>query len=71
MSGGGNSHMTGVFFLGNANAFTLAGNSGANVSLSAQFITRRMSVTGGATVNLVLNPFDAVPVVVNDMVLVR
>lgn len=71
MSGGGNSHMTGVFFLGNADAFTLAGNSGANVSLSAQFITRRMSVTGGATINLVLNPFDAVPVVVNDMVLVR
>ncbi|MBW3574914.1 MAG: Tad domain-containing protein [Actinobacteria bacterium] len=71
LSGGGNSHMTGVFFLGNANAFTLAGNSGANVSLSAQFITRRMSVTGGATVNLVLNPFDAVPVVINDLMLVR
>ena len=71
MSGGGSSHMTGVFFLGNADAFTLTGNSGANVSLSAQFITRRMTVTGGATVNLVLNPFDAVPVVVNDMVLVR
>lgn len=53
------------------NAFTLAGNSGANVSLSVQFISRRMSVTGGATVNLVLNPFNAVPVVVNDMVLVR
>ena len=71
MSGGGNSHMTGVFFLGNADAFTLTGNSGANVSLSAQFITRRMTVTGGATVNLVLNPFDAVPVVIYDMVLVR
>ncbi len=71
VSGGGGSHMTGIFFLGNADAFTLAGNSGANVSLSAQFITRRMSVTGGATVNLVLNPFDAVPVIIYDMVLVR
>lgn len=71
ISGGGSTSMTGVYFLGNADAFNLAGNSGANVSLSAQFISRRMSVTGGATVNLVLNPFDAVPVVVNDLVLVR
>lgn len=71
MSGGGNSQMTGVFFLGNADAFVLTGNSGANVSLSAQFITTRMKVTGGATVNLVLNPFDAVPVVVYEMALVR
>ncbi|MBW3575229.1 MAG: Tad domain-containing protein [Actinobacteria bacterium] len=71
ISGGGTSHMTGIFFLGNANAFTLAGGSSGNVSLSAQFITRRMKVTGGATVNLVLDPTDAVPVVVNDMVLVR
>jgi hypothetical protein len=71
ISGGGTSHMTGIFFLGNANAFTLAGGSSGNVSLSAQFITRRMKVTGGATVNLVLDPTDAVPVVINDMVLVR
>ncbi|MBW3548153.1 MAG: hypothetical protein KY452_08500 [Actinobacteria bacterium] len=71
MSGGGSSQMSGVFFLGNADAFTLTGNSGANVYLSAQFITRRMKVTGGATVNLVLDPFDSVPVVIYDMVLVR
>ena len=71
MSGGGSSQMTGIFFLGNADAFTLTGNSGANVYLSAQFITRRMKVTGGATVNLVLDPFDSVPVVIYDMVLVR
>lgn len=71
ISGGGSTHLTGIYFLGNANAFTLAGGSSGNVSLSAQFITRRMKVTGGATVNLVLDPTDAVPVVVNDMVLVR
>jgi hypothetical protein len=71
MSGGGGSQMTGVFFLGNADAFTLAGNSGANVYLSAQFISRRMKVTGGSTVNLVLDPTDSVPVVIYDMVLVR
>ena len=71
VGGGGNTHMAGVFFLGNANQFTLAGNAGANVYLSAQFISTRMKVTGGAVVNLVLNPFDAVPVVIPNMVLVR
>ncbi|HEX7277350.1 MAG TPA: hypothetical protein VF244_08245, partial [Acidimicrobiales bacterium] len=71
MNGGGTGHMTGVYFLGNADAFTLTGNSGANVVLSAQFITRRMKVAGGATINLVLNPLDAVPVIVYQMALVR
>lgn len=71
VNGGGNSRMTGVFFLGNANSFSLAGNSGANVYLSAQFISRTMSVTGGAVVNLVLNPFDTVPLILYDLVLVR
>ncbi len=71
VNGGGNSAMTGVFFLGNAHAFTLAGNAGANVYLSAQFISRTMVVTGGAVVNLVLNPFDTVPLVVYELVLVR
>lgn len=71
VSGGGSTRMSGVFFLPNADAFTLAGNAGANVFLSAQFISQRMKVTGGAVVNLVLDPFDAVPVVIADMVLVR
>jgi hypothetical protein len=71
ISGGGSTHMAGVYFLGNANQFTLAGNAGANVYLSAQFISTRMKVTGGAVVNLVLNPSDAVPVVIPNMALVR
>lgn len=71
MSGGGTGHMTGVYFLGNANAFTLTGGAGANVVLSAQFISRTMKVAGGATINLVLNPFDSVPVIVYEMALVR
>ncbi|MDQ3979662.1 MAG: hypothetical protein M3314_08935, partial [Actinomycetota bacterium] len=71
ISGGGNTRMAGVFFLGNADQFTLAGNAGANVYLSAQFISTRMKVTGGAVVNLVLNPFDAVPVVIPNIALVR
>lgn len=71
MNGGGTGHMTGVYFLGNADAFTLTGGAGANVVLSAQFISRRMKVAGGATINLVLNPFDSVPVIVYQMALVR
>lgn len=71
ISGNGATSMAGIFFLGNADAFTLAGNSGADVYLSAQFISRRMKVTGGAVVNLVLNPYDAVPVVGYELVLVR
>jgi hypothetical protein len=30
-----------------------------------------MSVTGGATVNLTLNPFDSVPFIIYQLVLVR
>ncbi len=71
INGGGDSKMTGVYFLGNANAFNLSGNSGANVHLSAQFIARRMVVSGGAVVNLVLNPLNSVPLLVYELVLVR
>jgi hypothetical protein len=63
--------MAGVYFLGNAHSFNLAGNSGANVHLSAQFISRTMKVTGGAVVNLVINPLNAIPVVVYELLLVR
>jgi hypothetical protein len=71
VTGGGDSKLTGVYFLGNAHAFTLAGGSGANVYLSAQFISRTMVVAGGAIVNLVLNPLDSVPLVVYELILVR
>lgn len=71
VNGGGDSKMTGVYFLGNADSFSLSGNSGANVYLSAQFISRTMSIAGGAVVNLVISPFDSVPFVVYELVLVR
>lgn len=71
VNGGGESRMSGVYFLGNADAFTLAGSSGANVYLSAQFIVRRLNVTGGAVVNLVLNPFDSVPYTIYELSLIR
>ncbi|MBA3652669.1 MAG: hypothetical protein H0W70_00585 [Actinobacteria bacterium] len=71
ISAGGGAAMVGVYFLGNADQFTLTGNSGANVRLNAQFISRRMKVTGGATVSLVLSPYDSIPALVYNMVLVR
>jgi len=71
VNGGGESRMSGVYFIGNADAFTLAGSSGANVYLSAQFIVRRLNVTGGAVVNLVLNPFDSVPYTIYELSLIR
>ncbi|MDQ3896939.1 MAG: pilus assembly protein TadG-related protein [Actinomycetota bacterium] len=71
INGNGSTSMTGVYFLGNADAFNLAGNSGAQVYLSAQFISRTMKVTGGAVVNLVLNPVDAIPIYVYEIVLIR
>jgi len=70
ITGGGTSRMSGVYFLGNADAFTLAGGGGTNV-LSAQFITRRMVVTGNSTVNLVINPLNSLPLLVYELVLVR
>ena len=71
INGGGNSQMTGVFFMPNANTFTLAGGSGANVYLGAQFIARTMKVTGGGIIDVTLNPFDTVPFVFYDIYLVR
>lgn len=71
VNGGGDSRMSGVYFIGNAEAFLLAGSSGADVYLSAQFIRRMLSVAGGAVVNLVLNPFDSVPFDIYELSLVR
>ena len=70
-NGGGGSNMVGVFFLPNSMPFSLAGNSGANLNVSAQFISQAMNVTGGAVINVVLNPYDSVPFVVYDLTLVR
>jgi hypothetical protein len=63
--------MAGAFFLPNADAFNLAGNGSLPVYLSAQFIATSMKVTGGATVNLVPNPFDSIPTFVYNILLVR
>lgn len=71
IAGGGVSNFRGVFFLPNAAPFTLTGGGASNIDLSAQFVAATMKVTGNATVNLVPNPDDSIPVTIYTTLLVR
>lgn len=71
LSGGASTHMAGVFFLPNADSFNLAGGGALPIDLSAQFVATSLKVTGGATVNLVPNPEDSIPVTIYTTLLVR
>jgi hypothetical protein len=71
MSGGASTRMAGVFFMPNANSFNLAGGGSLPIDLSAQFVATSLKVTGGATVNLVPNPLDSIPVTIYTTLLVR
>jgi hypothetical protein len=71
LTGGATTSLTGIYFLPNADSFNLAGNGSLPVMLSAQFISRTLKVTGGATVYLVPNPEDSIQVIVYTTALVR
>jgi hypothetical protein len=71
MTGGSATSLTGVYFMPNADSFNLAGGGSLPIYLSAQFISRTLKVTGGATINLVPNADDAVPITVYETLLVR
>jgi hypothetical protein len=71
MAGGASTSLTGVFFLPNAASFSLTGGGSLPIRLSAQFVTTRLSVTGNATINLVPNPEDSIPVRIYTTLLVR
>ena len=71
MAGGAATKLRGVFFLPNADAFNLAGGGSLPIDLSAQFVSTSLKVTGGATVNLVPNPEDSIPVTIYTTLLVR
>ena len=71
MTGGASTRITGVFFLPNADAFNLAGGGSLPIDLSAQFVSTSLKVTGGATINLVPNPEDSIPVTIYTTLLVR
>ncbi len=71
LTGGAATSVRGVYFLPNADAFNLAGGGSLPIDLSAQFVATSMKVTGGATVNLVPNPEDSIPVTIYTTLLVR
>jgi hypothetical protein len=71
LTGGAATKLRGVFFLPNADPFTLAGGGSLPIDLSAQFVSRTLKVQGGATVNLVPNPEDSIPVTIYTTLLVR
>ncbi len=71
LAGGASTKLAGVFFLPNADPFTLTGGGSLPIDLSAQFVSTSLKVSGGATVNLVPNPEDSIPVRIPDILLVR
>jgi hypothetical protein len=71
LTGGALTTLRGVFFLPNADPFTLAGGGSLPIDLSAQFVSTSLKVQGGATVNLVPNPEDSIPVTIYTTLLVR
>ncbi|HUQ62136.1 MAG TPA: hypothetical protein VM121_00090 [Acidimicrobiales bacterium] len=71
MSGGSATSLSGVYFMPNADSFNLAGGGSLPIYLSAQFIATTLKVTGGATINLVPNPNDSVPITIYANLLVR
>ena len=71
LTGGASTKLSGVFFLPNADPFTLAGGGSLPIDLSAQFVSTSLKVQGGSTVNLVPNPEDSIPVTIYTTLLVR
>lgn len=71
LTGGADTHLSGVYFMGNADPFTLTGNGSLPINLSAQFISTSMKVSGGAVLNLVPDPNDSVSVISFKVLLVR
>lgn len=71
LNGGGGMTLGGIFFLPNANPFTIAGNSGQNINVDAQFWVRKLTVTGGSTLRMIPNPPNQVPIPTNLVVLIR
>jgi hypothetical protein len=71
LTGGAATNLSGIYFMPNADAFTLAGNGSLPIRLSAQFICTSLKVTGGAVLYLVPNPEDSLQVLVYTTLLVR
>jgi Flp pilus assembly protein TadG len=60
LTGGGSLRLRGVVFAPNANAFRINGGSSGAITQDAQFIVRKLALSGGAVLNMRANPEDSV-----------
>ncbi|CAN5580606.1 hypothetical protein BH18ACT8_BH18ACT8_00620 [soil metagenome] len=60
IGGGGFINVSGVFFLPNADPFTLAGQGTQEYGVNAQFVSRRLEAAGQGTLNMRPDPFDVI-----------
>lgn len=62
MGGSGTLNVSGVFFLPNADPFTIGGGSAQSNGANAQFVSRRLEVQGNGILLMRPNPDDAVTI---------
>lgn len=60
LTGGGDLRLRGVVFAPNANAFRIQGGSSGAITQDAQFIVRKLAISGGAVLKMKANPEDSV-----------
>lgn len=71
IGGGGILRLGGVYFLPNANPFTINGGGISNIDLDAQFYVRKLVVAGNSTLRMIPNPSNQVPIPENVVALIR
>jgi len=60
LSGGGSTAIQGIFFLPNANPFTISGGASQSIDRDAQFITRKLTMSGNGVLSMRPNPNNAI-----------
>lgn len=71
LNGGGGMNLGGIYYLPNADPFTIRGNSGQNINIDAQFYVRKLTIAGGSTLNMIPNPGNQVPIPTSIVALIR
>jgi hypothetical protein len=73
IGGGASMTITGVFFLPNANPFTISGHGNQTIAANAQFVARKLQVQGQGTLYMRPNPSDSftLPLISDSFNLVR
>lgn len=62
LNGGGGMTLGGIFFLPNANTFDISGGAAGDLTVDAQFWARKLDVSGNATLFMIPNPANQVPI---------